>query len=78
LTAIAQRYLEETVVVVTNGGILMCFFEEVLGIIHEKPLHFKQDNANLCAFEYVNGRWNLMVWNDISHLENINTLKNAN
>ncbi|HAN75989.1 MAG TPA: histidine phosphatase family protein [Planktothrix sp. UBA8407] len=70
LTAIAQQHLEETVVVVTHGGILMCFFEEVLGIIHEKPLHFRQNHANFCAFESVNGRWNLMVWNDISHLEN--------
>ena len=73
LTAIAQPYLGETIVVVTHGGILMCFFEEVLGIIHKKPLPFKQDNANLCVFEYTNGRWILMVWNDISHLENMET-----
>lgn len=75
LTAIAQLHLGETVVVVTHGGILMCFFEEVLGIIHKKPLPFKQDNANFCVFEYVNGRWILMTWNNISHLENINSLK---
>ena len=73
LTAIAQPYLGETIVVVTHGGILMCFFEEVLGIIHKKPLPFKQDNANFCVFEYTNGRWILMVWNDISHLEKMET-----
>ena len=75
LTVIAQQYLEETIVVVTHGGILMCFLEEVLGIIHQKPLPFRQDNANFCVFEYINGRWILMVWNDISHLENVNSLK---
>jgi broad specificity phosphatase PhoE len=75
LTAIAKQNLEETVVVVTHGGILMCFFEEVLGIIHEKPLRFRQDNANFCAFEYVNGRWSLIVWNDISHLETMDTFE---
>ncbi|WP_354635177.1 histidine phosphatase family protein [Planktothricoides raciborskii] len=75
LTAIAQRHSDETVVVVTHGGILMCFFEEVLGIIHKKPLPFQQDNANFCAFEYVNGGWSLMVWNDISHLETMDTVE---
>ncbi len=76
LTAIAQQSLGETIVVITHGGILMCFLEEVLGIIHKKPLPFKQDNANFCVFEYINGRWILMVWNDISHLENVNSLNN--
>ncbi|MFM7440576.1 MAG: histidine phosphatase family protein, partial [Snowella sp.] len=71
LTAIAQLHSEETVVVVTHGGILMCFFEEVLGFPHKRPLNFRQNNANLSAFEYINDSWNLIVWNDISHLENM-------
>lgn len=74
LTAIAQLHSEETIVVVTHGGILMCFLEEVLGMIHKKSLPFKQDNANFCVFEYINGRWIMMVWNDISHLENVDKL----
>lgn len=75
LTAIAQRHSDETVVVVTHGGILMCFFQEVLGISHENHSCFRQNNANFCAFEYVNGRWSLIVWNDISHLETMDTVE---
>ncbi|MFM8295232.1 MAG: histidine phosphatase family protein, partial [Microcystaceae cyanobacterium] len=71
LTAFAQLHSEETVVVVTHGGILMCFFEEVLGFPHKRPLNFRQSNANFSAFEYINDSWNLIVWNDISHLENM-------
>lgn len=38
LTAIAKLHLRETVVVVTHGGVLMCFFEEVFGLTHKRPL----------------------------------------
>lgn len=75
LTAIAQQHLEETIVVVTHGGILMCFFEEVLRLSHENHSCFRQNNASFCAFEYLNGHWSLIVWNDISHLETIDTVK---
>ena len=51
--------------------ILMCVFEEVLGLTHEKPLRFRQNNANFCPFEYIKDSWNLIIWNDISHLENM-------
>jgi broad specificity phosphatase PhoE len=74
LNAIAKRHLDETIVVVTHGCVLMGFFEMVLGLPPGNSWRFKLYNANLCTFEYVNGRWSLIVWNDVSHLENIETL----
>jgi len=73
LNAIAERHLDETVVVIAHGCVLMVFFEMVLGLPPGNSWRFKLYNANLCTFEYVNGRWSLIVWNDVSHLENIET-----
>ncbi|MFB2975619.1 histidine phosphatase family protein [Microseira sp. BLCC-F43] len=74
LNAIAERHLDETVVVVTHGCLLMVFFEMVLGLPPGNSWRFKLHNGNLCVFEYVNKRWSLIVWNDVSHLENMETL----
>ncbi|MBW4593248.1 MAG: histidine phosphatase family protein [Brasilonema angustatum HA4187-MV1] len=70
---IAERHLDETVVVVTHGCVLMGFFEMVLGLPPGNSWRFQLHNGNFCTFEYVNGRWSLIVWNDVSHLENIET-----
>jgi len=73
LNAIAERHLDETVMAIAHGCLLMVFFEMVLGLPPGNSWRFKLYNANLCIFEYVNGRWSLIVWNDVSHLENIET-----
>ncbi|MEG3990927.1 histidine phosphatase family protein [Microcoleus sp. S28C3] len=73
LNAIAERHLDETVVAIGHGCLLMVFFEMVLGLPPGNSWRFKLYNANLCIFEYINGRWSLIVWNDVSHLENIET-----
>ncbi len=66
---IAEQHLDETIVVVTHGCLLMSFFEVVLNLPPGNCWRFKLDNANFCSFEYVNGRWSLVVWNDVSHLD---------
>ncbi|MEG4810812.1 histidine phosphatase family protein [Microcoleus sp. F8-D3] len=75
LSAIAKRHSEENVVVVTHGTVLTVFFQEVLGLPTKITCPFKLDHGSFCAFEYVNEQWSLVVWNDRSHLENIETLK---
>lgn len=74
MNAIAQRHPDETVVVVTHGCVLMGFFEMVLGLPPGNSWRFHLYNANICTFEYVNGRWSLIVWNDVSHLEQMETV----
>ncbi|MDJ0661548.1 MAG: histidine phosphatase family protein [Crocosphaera sp.] len=66
----AERHLDETVVVVTHGCLLMSFFEVVLNLPPGNCWRAKLDNANFSSFEYVNGCWRLVVWNDVSHLDN--------
>ena len=77
LTAIAKLHLEDNVVVVTHGTVLTVFFQEVLGVPTGNTCPFKVDHWNFCTFEYVGEQWSLIVWNDLSHLENMETLKNT-
>jgi broad specificity phosphatase PhoE len=74
LNRIAEGHLDETVVVVTHGFVLMNFCQVVLNLPPANGRRFKLDHANFCSFEYVNGCWSLVVWNDTSHLENMETL----
>ena len=69
LTAIAERHPSQTVVVVTHAGFLTGFFEYVLGLPFGNGKRFKRQNASFSAFEYVQSRWCLCTWNDVSHLE---------
>ncbi len=77
LNKIAERHLDETIVVVTHGCLLMSFFEVVLNLPPGNCWRFKLHNANFCSFEYVKGCWSLIVWNDVSHLDNMETLQIA-
>lgn len=75
LTAIAERHAsDEQVVVVTHGGFLMGFFEFVLGMNSGNRWRFKRRNASYNAFEYSNEQRSLETWNDVSHLDGIETL----
>lgn len=68
LTELAQRHPSETVVVVTHGNFLLGFFEHVLGLPRGRALSFRRDNAAYSAFDYQEGIWTLLTWNDRSHL----------
>src|SRR5262249_16704908 len=52
LTAIADRHPNQTVVVVTHGGILAGFLESVLGMPFGRGKRFKKHNASFNSFEY--------------------------
>ena len=64
----AHRHPDETIVVVTHGGLLRGFFEHVMGIPPGNGWRFKRQNASYNAFEFVDGKWTLETWNDTSHL----------
>ena len=77
LTAIAESHPDQTVVVVTHGGFLMGFLEFVLGIPFGSGKRFKKQNASFNAFEYVETKWCLETWNDLSHLNGLSTLDDS-
>ena len=74
LTDLAAMHENDTVIAVTHGGVLMGFFEHVLGLTVGHGARFWCYNGSVNTFEYRRGKWALETWNDISHLYNSPTL----
>jgi 2,3-bisphosphoglycerate-dependent phosphoglycerate mutase len=68
-SAIAERHPHDTVVAVTHSGLLRGFFEWVLGIPPDRGVHFRRDHASYNALDFESGKWTLVTWNDLSHLD---------
>ena len=77
LTCIAEHHRDQTVVVVTHAGFLMGFLEFVLGIPSGSGKRFKKQNASFNSFEYVGSRWCLETWNDLGHLNGMQTVSDS-
>jgi 2,3-bisphosphoglycerate-dependent phosphoglycerate mutase len=71
LTAIAEAHPNQTVTVVTHAGILTGFLQFVLEMPFGSGKRFKKQHASFNAFEYLDGTWRLVTWNDISHLSGL-------
>ncbi len=74
LTDIAERHVDETVVVVTHGSFLMGFFEHVLAMKPGNGWRFRRQNAAYNDFEHTIDGWSLKTWNDTVHLEGIGSI----
>ena len=67
LERLAADHAGETVLCVTHGGLLKQMLKLVLNA--EKPPHLPVcGNASLSCFRLVRGLWQLVFWNDCSHL----------
>jgi probable phosphoglycerate mutase len=73
LDKLATRHLNETVVVVTHGGVLMGLFESVLGLPFGSADRYRRLNAAWNVFSRESDRWILEAWGDVAHLETIET-----
>lgn len=71
LEDLAAKHGGQSVLVVTHGGILLGFFEHVLGLASRSTPAFRRPNAALNVFWYDGGSWKLETWGDVSHLESL-------
>ena len=67
LTRLAAKHAGETVLCVTHGGLLKQMLKAVLNA-ERPPLLPVCGNASLSCFRLVRGLWQLVFWNDCSHL----------
>ena len=67
---LADKHPDETIVVVSHGGILRGLFEYVLNLSPGNEDLFKRRNATFNSFIRENNKWSLNVWGDVSHLGN--------
>lgn len=66
---LADEHPEETIVLVSHGGILRGIFEYVLQLPPGNEDRFKRRNATYNLFVKNNGIWSLDTWGDTSHLD---------
>lgn len=71
LNELSERHPGETILCVTHTGILMGFFQYVLGLPHESGKKFKRPNAAINVFASENGNWILETWGDVSHISDL-------
>jgi 2,3-bisphosphoglycerate-dependent phosphoglycerate mutase len=77
LNEIATRHPGICVVVVTHGGTLNSAFRVCTGMPLESPRTFALPNAAVNVVDFVAGRWRLVTWGEVSHLEALNTTRDT-
>jgi broad specificity phosphatase PhoE len=65
----AAIHREETVLVISHGGILMGWFEHVLGLPFRSGNRFRRPHVAFNSFVREEERWVLETWGDLAHLE---------
>ena len=65
------------IVAVTHGGVLGAIFRYVLRIPLDADRNFVLLNCSLNRIQKDGGRWNLVSWGDVAHLEGLDTLDDA-
>jgi len=73
LTEVAVLHEYQRILVVTHGGILDSIFRKVCSIDLNLERSFSLMNSSINTFVVCNGRWELMSWGNISHLDGIGT-----
>ena len=71
---IASRHPGERIVIVAHGGALRSLFYRTLGLPLSAPRAFKLLNASVNRFYFLDGRWKLATWGDVSHLGGLGAL----
>lgn len=69
LEEIATKHPGKRVAVVTHGGNLNAAFCHCMGMPLNAARPFVLKNASLNIFRVGNGRWKLVTWGDVSHLD---------
>ena len=68
---IADRFPGKRVLLVTHGGALQCMFRHAVGIVAPDNLRPFSENTALNIFRRRGKAWQLVLWNDCSHLEQL-------
>lgn len=64
LDELVEKHLEESLVLVTHGGILDMIIRKVLDIPLERPRRFSLKNCSINCFSITDGIWKLESWGE--------------
>lgn len=68
LDDIISKNMSKNVVLVTHGGSIRIYMPTLLGVNKEESYKYDPDNASISVFDYKNGKFNKVIYNDTSHL----------
>jgi probable phosphoglycerate mutase len=68
LNDICERHHDQTVAIVTHGGVIRTLLWHLIGTPFELAREAKVDNTSLSSFVSKHGVWSLQMWNDTAHL----------
>ncbi len=68
---IAVRYPDQTICVVSHGGLISWFTRHVLGIPRSVPSRLRPDNCAIHRFELYEIGWHLRTFNERAHLPEV-------
>lgn len=71
LTELARAHEGRRIVIVTHGGVVGMLYRHVMHIALDERRDYSLFNASINRFRYVELRWFLDVWGDVSHLEEL-------
>lgn len=60
----------KTIVLITHGGSIRILMPHLLGVGREESFKYDPDNASISIFDYINGKFTKVKYNDTSHLDN--------
>lgn len=71
LDEMPERFSGKKILLVTHGGVLKAIFHHIVGPVSGSARLPLTSNASVSAFRYIDGLWQLVCWNDVSHLRSL-------
>jgi broad specificity phosphatase PhoE len=68
LNEILSKNKDKNTVLVTHGGSIRIYMPTLLGVDKEESYKYDPDNASISVFDYENGKFSKVVYNQTSHL----------
>ncbi len=68
LDGILSKNKDKNVVLVTHGGSIRIYMPTLLEVNKEESYKYDPDNASISVFDYENGKFSKVVYNETSHL----------
>ena len=57
------------ILIVTHGGVFRAVYRQIAGLVREGCLLPRPDNAAISRFQNCGGLWQMLTWNETSHLQ---------
>lgn len=71
LDEMSERFDGKRILLVTHAGVLRAMFRHIVGPVSGSSCLPRTTNASISSFRYADGLWQLVCWNDASHLRNL-------